>query len=111
MLCNEIHRCLRPGMSTPAMRAMLLYLFLSALTLLVARVLAQHADHALAAHDLALVTNLLDARSNLHVVVSRSGVQGRRLLILPRVGSSGEISISTRSPGITLTVVCLATPP
>jgi hypothetical protein len=50
---------------------MLLYPFLSALTLLVARVLAQHADHALAAHDLALVTYLFDARSNLHVVVSR----------------------------------------
>jgi hypothetical protein len=67
-------------MSTPAMRAMLLYLFLSALTLLVARVLAQHADHALAAHDLALVTNLLDARSNLHC---------RRLAILAfRAGGS-----------------------
>jgi hypothetical protein len=47
-----------------------LFPFLSALTLLVARVLAQHADHAPAAHDLALVTNLLDARSNLHVVIS-----------------------------------------
>jgi hypothetical protein len=50
---------------------MFLYPFLSALTLLVARVLAQHADHALAAHDLALLTNLFDARSNLHVVVSQ----------------------------------------
>jgi hypothetical protein len=41
----------------------------SALPLLVAGVLAQDAHDALAAHDLALVTNLLDAGSNLHVVL------------------------------------------
>jgi hypothetical protein len=45
------------------MRAMI---YLSALTLLVARVLAQDPDHTLAAHDLALVTDFLDAGSNLH---------------------------------------------
>jgi len=37
-----------------------------ALTLLVARVRADHTQHAAPAHYLALVANLLDARSNLH---------------------------------------------
>jgi hypothetical protein len=41
-------------------------LYLSALTLLVPRVLTQDTHHTLAADDLALVTDFLDARSNLH---------------------------------------------
>jgi hypothetical protein len=40
--------------------------YLSTLALLVARVLAQDPNDALAAHDLALVTDFLDAGSNLH---------------------------------------------
>jgi len=46
--------------------------FLSALTLLVARVLTKNTNDALAAHDLALVANLLDAGSNLHLGLSTS---------------------------------------
>jgi hypothetical protein len=44
----------------------------SALALLVALVLADHANHALAAHDLALLTDLLDARSDLHRITLRA---------------------------------------
>ena len=59
---------------------------LLALALLVARVFADHANHALAAHDLALLTDLLDARSDLHGTLdlgdspfdSRSRVVARR---------------------------------
>jgi hypothetical protein len=49
--------CLFVGMLTPAIRAMFLPL---TLTLLVARVFANHAHHTAAAHDLALPTNLAD---------------------------------------------------
>jgi mevalonate kinase len=38
----------------------------SALTLLVTRVLADHPDAAVAADDLALLTDFLDAGTNLH---------------------------------------------
>jgi hypothetical protein len=100
------------------------------LTLLVARVLALHADDALAAHHFALLTDLPDAGTNLHdalhsihaadfvggislvsLVSLGKLAQVRRALMRPRVGSIGETSIDTRSPGITLTVVCLAAPP
>jgi hypothetical protein len=42
------------------------HLVLLALPLLVAGVFADHADDALTAHDLALVTDFLDARANFH---------------------------------------------
>src|SRR6478609_2656372 len=53
------------GMSTPEMRAIEL-LSSSALALLVTRVLADHAHAAVAADDLALLTDLLDTGSDLH---------------------------------------------
>src|SRR5688572_10204907 len=81
----------------------------STLPLLVARILTQDAHHTLAAHDLALGTYLLDARSDLHLAFSLR--YPNRSLILPRFGSNGAISIRTLSPGITRTMVCLATPP
>ena len=52
------------GRSTPAIRAMMC--ISSTLPLLVAGVFADDAHDALAADDLALVANLLDARTNLH---------------------------------------------
>src|SRR5688572_12341353 len=57
--------CFRRGRSTPAMRAMVLR-YLSALPLLVARVVADDAKDAAALHDLALVADFLDAGSHLH---------------------------------------------
>jgi hypothetical protein len=48
--------------------------FLLTLTLLVARVLTNDADDALAADDLALVANLLDRRTDLHRALSIAGV-------------------------------------
>lgn len=91
-----------------------------------ARVLTQDAHHTTAAHYLALVTNLLDAGTNLHrnLVLARSlnacrrfrgyvhyqCPAGSRSLILPRPGSRGETSTRIRSPGMTRTRVCFATP-
>ena len=72
---------------------------LLSLPLLVAGVVAQDTHDAFAAHDLALVTNLSDAWSNLHVSLS---------LIRPLVGSYGDISTVTPSPGSSFTVTCLA---
>ena len=56
------------------------------LPLLVARVGANHTNDALAANDLALVTDLFDAGANLHDEPSYAFF----CLILPRVGSKGE---------------------
>jgi hypothetical protein len=51
--------CLLVGMLTPAIRAIVLSSSPGlALTLLVARVFANHAHHTAAAHDLALSANL-----------------------------------------------------
>jgi hypothetical protein len=44
--------------------------FLSTLSLLMARVSANHPDHALAADDFALVADLLDAGADLHDALS-----------------------------------------
>src|SRR4029079_15445576 len=54
------------GRSTPAIRAMFPTPDRSALPLPVARVLAQHADHALAADDDAILADLLDRCSDFH---------------------------------------------
>ena len=72
---------------------------LLSLPLLVAGVVTQDAYDTLAAHNLALLTNFSDAWSNLHVSLS---------LIRPLVGSYGEISTVTPSPGSSFTVTCLA---
>src|SRR5215813_2174690 len=74
------------GRSIPAIRAMC-FSSLS-LTLLVLLVRADHAHHAAAADDLALVTDSLDRRSYLHSFWT----------ILPRVTSLGLSSSRTRSP-------------
>jgi hypothetical protein len=66
--------CFRPGRSTPAIRA----ISLLSLPLLVTGVVTQDAHDTFAAHYLALLTNLSDAWSNLHVSFS---------LIRPLVGS------------------------
>ena len=57
-------------------------MYLSALTLLVAGILANDADDALAAHDLALVTDFFDARTDLHRCLYLC-----LYVILPRLGS------------------------
>src|SRR5688500_17010296 len=64
-------------MSMPAIRAIRIPVLLSldlALALLVARVLADHHDAAVPADDLALLTHLLDAGSNLHDCFSLEAV-------------------------------------
>src|SRR5579863_7222212 len=90
MCVKPIHTCLFIGMLMPAMRAMLLYLSAcrrrggappvkrggilrvpgaitkSPLPLLVARVAADDIDHAPAAHDLAVLADLLDRRTYFH---------------------------------------------
>src|SRR4051794_11740945 len=98
--------CLRAGRSTPAIRAMIIS---STLTLLMPRIFANHAQHVLAADHFALLANLLDARAYLHDVPL--SVYLVRALIRPLEGSSAEISSQTRSPGMTFTVTCRATPP
>jgi hypothetical protein len=72
---------------------------LLSLPLLMTGVVTQDTHDTLAAHDLALVTNFSDAWSNLHFSLS---------LIRPLVGSKGEISTITSSPGRSFTVTCLA---
>jgi hypothetical protein len=74
MYCSAITVCFRPGRSTPAIRA----ISLLSLPLLVTGVVTQDAHDTFAAHYLALLTNLSDAWSNLHVSFS---------LIRPLVGS------------------------
>src|SRR5687768_5087987 len=64
MYWSEIQMCLRPGRSTPAIRA--ISYSCSTLALLVARILADHPNHTFAVDDLALVANLLDARTDFH---------------------------------------------
>src|SRR6185295_3396014 len=63
MYGSENSTCLSRGMSTPAIRAIVLLL---ALALLVALVRADHAQHPVPPDDLALVAPLLDRRRNLH---------------------------------------------
>src|SRR5208282_2057928 len=70
------------GSSTPAMRA-IAKPFL-ALALLVARVRAQDAHDAFAAHDLAVLTNLFNRRSNFHSFQSLLAV----MLVLSGSGTS-----------------------
>src|SRR5215216_5935482 len=79
------------GKSTPAMRAMLPPL---ALPLLVAGVLAHHADDAAAAEHLALGADRLDRRFHFHGVSYLN-----RYVIRPRVRSYGDSSTVTLSPG------------
>src|SRR5512132_3375024 len=71
MYCREITTRLAGGRSMPEMRAMVVFWFLSelgsALALLVAWVgRADHPDDPLAADHLALVTDFLDRRADLH---------------------------------------------
>src|SRR3984885_3533622 len=61
---SPTHTCLFIGMLMPAMRAISLS---STLALLVTRVRADDVDHAAAAHDLAVLADLLDRRTYLHV--------------------------------------------
>src|SRR5688572_3718478 len=69
MYVSAISMRLLRGRSTPAMRAIdVSYLGLLALALLVARVGADDADDALAPDHLALGTNFLHRRSDLHDV-------------------------------------------
>ena len=76
-----------------------------------ARVFTQDTHYALAADDLALVTDFFDARSNLHRdLVSLETRYGCRDVILPLLGSRDEISRMTLSPGMTLTMVCFGIP-
>jgi hypothetical protein len=63
---SEISNRFSRGMSTPAMRAMFPDLPFSALALLVARVLADDVHASVSTDHLALLTDLLDARSDLH---------------------------------------------
>jgi len=63
MYVSEITNRFSRGMSTPEIRAMVTFL---ALSLLVARVLADDLDSPVTADHLALLTDLLDAGSNLH---------------------------------------------
>jgi hypothetical protein len=56
---------------------------------------ADDPHHALAVDHLAFIANFLDGRSNFHVVSF--------LRILPRAGSRGINSTSTRSPGTSRT--------
>src|SRR5665213_254606 len=60
--------CLFIGILIPAMRAILL-----PLPLLVARLRADHIDHALATHDLAVLADLFDRRSYFHRVLMGPG--------------------------------------
>src|SRR5581483_6513179 len=83
MYVSPISTRLVRGRSTPAIRAIVL-----SLPLLVFLVRADHAHHAAATHDLALVANPFDRRSYFHSLPT----------ILPRVTSVGESSIRTRSP-------------
>src|SRR5262245_45836677 len=65
MYVSAISMRLSAGRSTPAMRATSPPSLL--LTLLVPRIaLADHADDALATHDLAVLADLLDRRPNFH---------------------------------------------
>jgi hypothetical protein len=60
---SPTHTCLFIGMLMPAMRAMCLT---STLTLLVTLVRTNNVDHAAAAHDLAVLADLLDRRTYFH---------------------------------------------
>src|SRR5262245_40599719 len=81
------------GRSTPAMRAMFSSLLL---TLLVPRIAAaDHPNHALATHDLAVLADLLHGRTDLH----GSAPHLYRYTIRPRLRSYGESSTVTLSPG------------
>src|SRR5436305_3629386 len=93
MAVRPISACLWGGMLMPAMRAMV---FLSALTLLVARVGADHADHALAPDHLAVAAHLLHGCSDFHVVL-----YFRSLVTWPGTRSaraSGRMASARRSP-------------
>src|SRR6185437_12861638 len=88
MCVSPIHTCLFIGMLMPAMRAIVLQpsprrrmkkrgilrvtqvITKSALALLVARVAADDVDHATAAHDLAVLADLLHRRTNFHCMRS-----------------------------------------
>src|SRR5882672_10531599 len=85
------------GKSTPARRA----IFLS-LPLFVFRVHADDPHHAFAMDHLALVANLFDRRSHFHRFTF--------FVILPRPGSCGLNSTSTRSPGTSRTKFRFTTP-
>jgi hypothetical protein len=63
---------------------------------------ADDAHHTFAVDHLALVADFFDGRSNFHVVSF--------LIILPRVGSCGINSTSTRSPGTNRTKFRFTTP-
>src|SRR5262249_565122 len=70
---------------------------LLALSLLVTRVLADDADHAVAPHDLAVLAARLHARSHFHRAFVLAYLN--RYVIRPRVRSYGDSSTFTRSPG------------
>src|ERR1041385_8190669 len=70
------------------------------------RILADHAHHTFAVHDLALITNLLYRCSDLHNFLIPCGTGTLacasylyRYTIRPRVRSYGESSTATLSPG------------
>src|SRR5947207_6376414 len=91
------------GRSMPAMRAT--GTLLLALTLLVPRVAAaNHANDALATHDLAVLADLLPGRANLHVGSPSATARAYlyRYTIRPRDRSYGDISTVTLSPGRSL---------
>src|SRR5262245_57909981 len=65
MCVRPMTTCLFIGMLMPAIRAMF-STYLLTLTLLVARVGADDVDDAAAAHDLAVLADLLDGRTDFH---------------------------------------------
>src|SRR5580765_6129832 len=67
MYVRAISTRLVTGKSTPAIRAIVL-----SLSLLVFLVRTDHADHALAPHDLAFVANPLHRRSHFHQILKSS---------------------------------------
>src|ERR1700683_1142686 len=99
----------RAGKSTPAIRAIVfLWLLTLTLPLLMLWIGADDPHHALAVDHLAFVAHLFDGRSNFHVF-SLSCYDSNRT-ILPRPGSWGDNSTSTRSPGRTRTKFVFAAP-
>ena len=63
----------------------------SALALLVAQVLADHHDPTVAADHLALVTDLLDARLNLHVAFAVSSMRVWCLAVAEDDAATGQV--------------------
>src|SRR5690349_21757667 len=76
----------------------------SALTLLVARVGADHAHHALAADDLAVAAHLLDGRGDFHlfllelIAATRASLTSRGTRCAPGSGRKGSVRPSPCRP-------------